>query len=103
MRVAGGFLFPLLAMSGLLAMEVFSGLRAFVSLLRLHYRNARQRRLSRRIAVQWRPSVSLTIYNAATPDYGVEKRGRTWLVPGILLAAAYFFYTYRSFSGEIRP
>jgi hypothetical protein len=60
-RVAGGFLFPLLAMSGLLAMKVFSGLRAFVSLLRLHYRNARQRRLSRRIAVQWRPSVSLTI------------------------------------------
>lgn len=102
MRVAAGFLFHLLAMSGLLAMKVFSGLRAFVSLLRLHYRNARQRRLSRRIAVQWRPSVSLTIYNAATPDYGVEV-GRTWLLPGILLAAAYFFYTYRSFSGKIRP
>jgi hypothetical protein len=69
--------------------------------LRLHYRNARQRRLSRRIAVQWRPSVSLTIYNAATPDYGVEL-GLTWFVPRILLAAAYFFYTHRSFSGKIR-
>jgi len=31
--------------------------------------------------------------------YGVEV-GLTWFVPGILLAAAYFFYTYRSFSGK---
>ena len=30
-RVAGGFLFPLLAVSGLLAMKAFSGLRAFVA------------------------------------------------------------------------
>ena len=44
----------------------------------------------------------LTIYNAATPDYGVEV-GLTWFVPGILLAAAYFFYTYRSFSGKDPP
>jgi len=26
--------------------------------------------------------------------------GLRWSVPGILLAAAYFFYTYRSFSGK---
>ena len=98
MRVAGGFSFPLLAMSGLLAMKVFSGLWG----VRKPLAPSLSERLSRRIAVQWRPSVSLTIYNAATPDYGVEV-GRTWLVPGILLAAAYFFYTYRSFSGKIRP
>ena len=37
----------------------------------------------------------------AMPDYGMEV-GLTWLVPGILLATAYFFYTYQSFSGKIR-
>jgi hypothetical protein len=30
-RVAGGFLFPLLAVSGLLAMKAFSGLRALLA------------------------------------------------------------------------
>ena len=44
---------------------------------------------------------SLMIYNVATPDYGVEV-GLMWFVPGILLAAAYYFYTHRSFSGKIR-
>jgi hypothetical protein len=38
----------------------------------------------------------VTIYNVATPDYGVEV-GLAWFVPAILLAAGYFFYTYRSF------
>ena len=43
---------------------------------------------------------SLMIYNAATPDYGVEV-GLTWFVPGILLAAAYFSSVYRSFSSKL--
>jgi cytochrome bd-type quinol oxidase subunit 2 len=47
------------------------------------------------------PSFSLTIYNAAAPRYGLEV-GLMWFVPGILLAAGYFFYTYRSLSSKIR-
>ena len=38
----------------------------------------------------------------AKSDYGMGV-GLTWLVPGILLAAAYFFYAYRSFSGKDPP
>jgi cytochrome d ubiquinol oxidase subunit II len=47
---------PLRAVSGSGGDEGLLGSSAVARLLRLHYRNARQRRLSRRIAVQWRPS-----------------------------------------------
>ena len=47
------------------------------------------------------PARSLTIVNAAAPRYGLEI-GLMWFIPGILLATAYFFYTYRSFAGKLR-
>src|SRR5271155_1080702 len=37
------------------------------------------------------PSLSLTIYNAAAPEYGLSI-GLRWWIPGMLLAAGYFFF-----------
>jgi cytochrome d ubiquinol oxidase subunit II len=47
------------------------------------------------------PARSLTIVNAAAPRYGLEI-GLIWFIPGMLLAIAYFSYTYRSFAGKLR-
>jgi cytochrome d ubiquinol oxidase subunit II len=46
------------------------------------------------------PNLSLTITNAAAPDYGLGV-GLAWFAPGILLVAAYFTFVYRKFSGKV--
>ncbi|HKE34389.1 MAG TPA: cytochrome d ubiquinol oxidase subunit II [Candidatus Acidoferrum sp.] len=46
------------------------------------------------------PLYSLTVTNAKTGDYGL-KIGFVWWVLGIILAAGYFTYLYRSFSGKV--
>jgi cytochrome d ubiquinol oxidase subunit II len=48
------------------------------------------------------PALSLTVSNAAAPLYGL-KVGLIWFIPGMLLATSYFVYTYRSFSGKVKP
>jgi cytochrome d ubiquinol oxidase subunit II len=47
------------------------------------------------------PQLSLTIYNASAPAYGLGI-GLKWFIPGIALAAGYFFYVYRMFAGKVR-
>ncbi len=47
------------------------------------------------------PQLSLTIYNAAAAPYGLSI-GLRWFIPGIALAAGYFFYVYRMFAGKVR-
>ncbi len=42
----------------------------------------------------------LTAYNSAAPVYGLNG-ALVWFLPGMLLVAAYFVYTYRSFSGKV--
>ena len=44
---------------------------------------------------------SLTIYNSAAGHYGL-RIGLGWWIPGILLAAAYFRFTYRNFGGKVK-
>lgn len=46
------------------------------------------------------PNMSLTITNASAPEYGLSV-GIAWFAPGILLAAAYFTFVYRKFSGKV--
>jgi cytochrome bd ubiquinol oxidase subunit II len=46
------------------------------------------------------PALSLTIYNAAAPRYGLQA-GMVWFIPGMALTAGYFIYTYRSFAGKV--
>ena len=45
------------------------------------------------------PALGLTIENAAAPAYGL-RIGLAWFVPGMLLAAGYFVYTYRHSFGS---
>ncbi|NOT59800.1 MAG: cytochrome d ubiquinol oxidase subunit II [Acidobacteria bacterium] len=45
-------------------------------------------------------ALSLTIYNAAAPEYGLTI-GRIWWLIGITLAIGYFVYVYRSFRGKV--
>jgi cytochrome d ubiquinol oxidase subunit II len=47
------------------------------------------------------PALSLTILNAAAAPYGL-RIGLMWFIPGMLLTAGYFTYTYRSFSGKVK-
>ena len=46
------------------------------------------------------PALGLTVNNAAAAPYGL-KVGLAWFIPGMLLAAGYFVYTYRSFAGKV--
>jgi len=48
------------------------------------------------------PSLGLTIYNTAAGAYGLRV-GLWWWIPGMLLALAYFVFTYRHFGGKVRP
>lgn len=45
-------------------------------------------------------SRSLTLTEAAAADYGLTV-GLAWFVPGMVLVAGYFVYTYRSFGGKV--
>ncbi len=45
------------------------------------------------------PNYSLTIYNTASQNYSLSV-GFTWWIFGMVLAAGYFFYVYRSFRGK---
>jgi cytochrome d ubiquinol oxidase subunit II len=46
------------------------------------------------------PRLGLTVYNAAAAPYGL-KVGLIWFIPGMLLTTGYFVYTYRSFAGKV--
>ena len=46
------------------------------------------------------PALSLTVANAAAAPYGL-RIGLYWFIPGLLLTASYFVYTYRNFAGKV--
>ena len=46
------------------------------------------------------PKLGLTVDNAAAAQYGL-KVGLAWFIPGMLLVAGYFAYTYRHFAGKV--
>jgi cytochrome d ubiquinol oxidase subunit II len=46
------------------------------------------------------PQFGLTIYNASAAPYGLST-GLKWFIPGMILAAGYFFYIYRHFAGKV--
>jgi cytochrome bd ubiquinol oxidase subunit II len=46
------------------------------------------------------PALALTVQNTAAARYGLGI-GLAWFIPGIVLVAAYFTYTYRHFGGKV--
>jgi len=99
-----GYIFPIVALAGLGAMKFLAGLRGFlgscayiVGMLTSVVFGVYPYVLPSNTD----PKLSLTVYNAAAPHYGLMV-GLAWFIPGIVLAAGYFFYTYRSFAGKVR-
>jgi cytochrome d ubiquinol oxidase subunit II len=45
---------------------------------------------------------ALTVEGTAGPDHGLTV-ALAWWIPGILLAAGYFVFTYRRFAGKVEP
>ncbi len=97
-----GFIFPLIALGGLIAMR-FSGLRGFLG--SCAYITGMLTSVAFGVypdvlPASGDPARSLTIYNAAAARYGLEV-GLAWFLPGMALAVTYFVYTYRQFAGKV--
>jgi cytochrome d ubiquinol oxidase subunit II len=104
-----GYLFPVMAAAGLAMIFVFRGrfggaLKAFLASCLFiigMLTSAAFGVFPYVLPSNANPEAGLTIYNAAAGAYGL-KVGLMWWIPGMLLAAAYFVYTYRWFAGKVR-
>jgi cytochrome d ubiquinol oxidase subunit II len=103
-----GFIFPLIALVGLLGIRIFSArasdLAAFLSscayLLGMLtsvvfgvFPNV--------LPSNSDPGLSLTVYNAAAPVHGL-KIGLWWWIPGMILAIGYSAFAYKHFAGKVQ-
>ena len=102
-----GFIFPVLALAGIFGMRILSARErdrdAFLS--SCLYLVGMLTSAAFSVFPQVLPSnlnqaQSLTVYNAAAPEYGL-KIGLVWWIPGMLLAAGYSIFVYRRFSGKV--
>jgi len=102
-----GFLFPLIALAGLVGMRIRGGHRegldAFlcscVFLIGMLV-SAAFGLYPYVLPSNGDPATSLTVANSAAAPYGL-RIGLYWFIPGVLLTASYFVYTYRSFAGKV--
>lgn len=102
------WIFPLLAASGLLAVRLslrasadlraFLGSAAFLTGLLC---SAAFGLFPMVLPAVPDPGLSLTIYNAAAPHYGLTI-GFWWWIPAFLLAIAYSGFVYRHFRGKVQ-
>ncbi len=100
-----GYVFPLLAVAGLIGMRVTSRRDVAPFLCSSLYivgmlTSAAFGLYPFVLPSSTDPTLGLTVYNAAAAPYGL-KVGLVWFIPGMLLATGYFVYTYRSFAGKV--
>lgn len=104
-----GFVFPLLAIAGLLAVKLF--LRREQEAASFVASCAYIVGMLTSVTFTLYPNVlpattgyinNLTVTNAKAADYGL-KIGLIWWVIGMSLAVTYTFFSYRNFSGKILP
>jgi cytochrome d ubiquinol oxidase subunit II len=103
-----GYVFPALAILGLVAARVFisrtNDLKAFLSscayLLGM-LTSVVFGVYPYVLPASTDPSLSLTVYNAKAPNYGLWI-GLFWWVIGMALVTAYFVYVYRHFAGKVK-
>jgi cytochrome d ubiquinol oxidase subunit II len=102
-----GYIFPALALVGLIGMRWLDGRRegldAFLSsclFLLGMLTSAAFGLYPYVLPSNGDPAFSLTVANSAAAPYGL-RIGLYWFIPGVLLAAGYFVYTYRSFAGKV--
>ncbi len=103
-----GFVFPALAIAGLLGIAVFGrrndNLRAFLSscaYIAGMLTSAAFGVFPYVLPSNTDPALSLTISNTATASYGLQV-ALVWWIPGMLLVAAYSIFIYRHFAGKVR-
>ncbi|MEW5974798.1 MAG: cytochrome d ubiquinol oxidase subunit II [Acidobacteriota bacterium] len=101
-----GFIFPILAVAGLFGIRWFlarqAQLKAFLaSCLYLvgMLTSAVFGVYPYVLPANTDPSYSLTLFNAAAPEYGL-KIGLVWWTIGMVLVTGYFIFTYRHFAGK---
>jgi cytochrome bd ubiquinol oxidase subunit II len=98
-----GFIFPILAVGGLVWTKLRSGQQAFLGscLFILGMLTSAAFGLYPYVLPSnTNPALSLTVENTAAARHGLGI-GLTWFIPGIALVAVYFSYTYRSFAGKV--
>jgi len=102
-----GYVFPLLALAGLVGIRILDGRRegrdAYLSsclFLAGMLASAAFGLYPYVLPSNGDPAFSLTVANSAAAPYGL-RIGLLWFIPGILLTAGYFVYTYRSFAGKV--
>jgi cytochrome d ubiquinol oxidase subunit II len=104
---AWGYVFPLIAILGLAGMRAAgwrNGLPAFLSsciFILGMMTSAAFGVYPYVLPSSSDPALSLTVFNARAPLYSLQA-GLVWFIPGMLLAAGYFTYTYRSFAGKVK-
>jgi cytochrome d ubiquinol oxidase subunit II len=103
-----GAAFPLLAIAGLSGLWVFrtphqelSGFLSSVVFITGMLTSAAFGIFPYVLPASTQTELGLTVYNVATSPYGM-KVALYWWIPGIILVAAYFVYTYRHFAGKVR-
>ena len=106
-RWPAGYVFPLLALVSLIGILVFErkqdDLKAFLSSMLFiigMLTSVVFGVFPMVLPANTDPSLSLTIYNASAPEYGL-KVGLWWFTPGVLIAAFYFWFLYRRFAGKV--
>jgi cytochrome bd ubiquinol oxidase subunit II len=103
-----GYVFPLLAIVGLIGIRVLGGVRGGLDAFLCSCLFILGMLTSAAFGIypyvlpsNADPSLGLTVHNSAAPLYGLQV-GLMWFIPGMLLACGYFVYTYRSFSGKVK-
>jgi cytochrome d ubiquinol oxidase subunit II len=103
-----GYVFPLAALAGLIGIRVLTGkqngLAAFLCsclFILAMLTSAAFGLYPYVLPSNADRAFSLTIHNAAAAPYGLGI-GLMWFIPGMLLTAVYFTYTYRNFSGKVK-
>ena len=102
-----GYVFPLVALVGLVGIRMLDGYRegldAFLCsclFLIAMLSSAAFGLYPYVLPSNGDPSFSLTVANSAAGTYGLRV-GLFWFIPGMVLTASYFVYTYRSFAGKV--
>jgi cytochrome bd ubiquinol oxidase subunit II len=99
-----GYVFPLLALFGLVGMRLLRGRNAFLAsslFIVGMLTSAAFGVYPYVLPATGNPAYALTVQNAAAAPYGLGV-GLVWFMPGMLLASGYFIYTYRSFAGKVK-
>ena len=102
-----GYVFPVVALAGLMAMRArrgrsadrnaFAGSCAYLGGM---LASAAFGVYPYVLPASTDPAFSLTVRNAAAAEHGLRV-GLLWWVPGMILAAAYFAFAYRTFTGKV--